>query len=428
MNIFEALESEVRTYCRSFPTIFKSASGSTVVDQDGKEYLDFFCGAGALNYGHNHPQMKRRLIDYLEHDGILHSLDMATEAKAEFLQRFESIILRPRGLDYKIQFVGPTGTNAVEAALKLVRKVTGRKTVLYFYNAYHGLSLGSLAVTANPSKRAAAGVPFHYTLPVPFDGDLGPDHDTLQYLEKLLGQLSGAERPAAVILETIQAEGGVRVARTKWLQCLAPILRKHEVLLIVDDIQVGCGRTGTFFSFETADLRPDVVCLSKSIGGFGLPMALVLIRSDLDIWKPGEHNGTFRGNNLAFVAGAEALSYWEDDQLSCAVDEKGRLVQRRLKAMVERYPQAAGEVRGRGLIQGIAFGTEELAKRVSRAAFQRGLLIETAGPCDEVLKLLPALVIDQAELERGLDLIEESLSEAIGCTMPQPSFLVASDS
>jgi diaminobutyrate-2-oxoglutarate transaminase len=413
MNIFDRLESQVRSYCRSFPVTFVSASGSRVVDQSGREYVDFFSGAGTLNYGHNNPRLKRRLLEYLERDGITHSLDMWTAAKAEFLERFQAVILGPRRLDFKVQFTGPTGTNAVEAALKLARKATGRQTVIYFYNAFHGMTLGSMSVLGNAAKRASAGIHLGGTLPMPFDGDLGPGQDTLAVLEAFLENGGGVGKPAAVIVETIQCEGGVRVASCEWLRQLARLLGSHEIPLIVDDIQTGCGRTGTFFSFEQVGIWPDMVCLSKSISGFGLPMSLLLIRPDLDVWKPGEHNGTFRGNNLAFVTGAEALGYWEDDRLGEEVQKKGSLMQQRLNEFMERYRPMICEVRGRGLVQGLVFRQPGVAPEISKAAFRRGLVIETSGPRDEVLKLLPPLVIEAADLERGFALIEDSLDEVL---------------
>lgn len=409
MTIFDALESEVRSYCRLFPAIFERAVGSRLYGESGQEYIDFFSGAGTLNYGHNNPLLKEVLLDYLRRDGITHSLDMATTAKREFLTRFARVILEPRNLQYKVQFTGPTGTNAVEAALKLARKVTGRSHVLYFYNAYHGLTLGALAVTGNASKRQGAGVPLLHTTPVPFEGDLGKS-DTIEHLRTLLeNPSSGVDRPAAVIVETVQAEGGVRAASFSWLQRLADLLREHAILLIVDDIQAGCGRTGTFFSFEPAGIVPDIVCLSKGISGFGLPMALVLLRPELDVWSPGEHNGTFRGNNLAFVTGAAALGYWQDDSFSSEVARKAGLVRGRLEIMALRHSEVCGAVRGRGLIQGLHLKPDGLATEVARTAFRKGLLIEPVGPHDEVLKLLPPLVIDDEELRQGLDILQEAL-------------------
>lgn len=406
MDTFEQLESEVRGYCRSWPTVFRTARGSRLTDVDGKEYIDFFAGAGVLNYGHNDTRMRDRLIDYLSRDGILHGLDMATEAKREFLEAFDQVILKPRGLDYKIQFPGPTGTNAVEAALKLARKVTGRDLVVGFTNAFHGMTLGSLAVTGNEAKRAGAGVPLHHSVSMPYDGFLGDDVDTIAYLQSYLdGSGTGVSLPAAVIVETVQAEGGVNVASDEWLRRLAVTCKEHDILLIIDDIQAGCGRTGPFFSFESAGVTPDIVCLSKSLSGFGLPMALTLIRRDLDVWNPGEHNGTFRGNNAAFVTATEALRFWTNDQLTREVARKAGLMKRRLEQIAARFPEAKASWRGRGMIQGLHCDVPGLASRVTRAAFERGLIIETAGPEDEVVKLLPPLVIDDDTLAEGLDII-----------------------
>jgi diaminobutyrate-2-oxoglutarate transaminase len=416
VDTFELLESEVRCYCRDFPTVFTKGVGSKLFDEDGREYLDFFTGAGTLNYGHNNPRLKQRLIEYLENDSITHSLDMATAVKREFLEHFNALILAPRRLRYKIQFCGPTGANAVEAALKLARKATGRQTVIFFMNAYHGLSLGSLAVTGNASKRASAGVPLSFTMPMPFDGDLGPRVNTLDYFEAFLQNPgSGVELPAAVIVETIQAEGGVKVASFDWLRRLEVLTRRHGIVLIVDDIQVGCGRTGTFFSFEDAGIRPDMVCLSKAISGFGLPMALLLIRPELDVWQPGDHTGTFRGHNLAFATACEALDhYWQEEVFAGSILKKSALATELLEEMTETHPEAQGWVRGRGLIQGLGFDVEGLAQEVARVAFERGLIIETSGARNEVLKLLPPLTIEEEELRDGLTRISESLEVALG--------------
>src|SRR5579871_736808 len=380
MKTIECRESEVRSYSRKFPVVFTKASGCYLTDENGKQYLDFFSGAGSLNYGHNNPQLKRSLIEYIRTDGVTQSLDMATGAKSQFLDRFDEVILKPRKLEYKVQFAGPTGTNAVEAALKLARKITGRHTVVHFMNSYHGLSLGSLSVTGSVSKRVSAGVPLHYSLPMFFDGDLGAEVDTLDYFEAFLENPdNGSGIPAAIILETIQAEGGVKVASREWLQRLERIANYHGIVLIVDDIQVGCGRTGDFFSFEDSGISPGLICLSKSIGGYGLPMSLVLIRPDLDIWEPGEHTGTFRGNNLAFVTATAALGFWKDERFQNSIAGNAEYAVSRLKQIALRYPDAKASVRGRGLIQGLVFQSEELAQKLAKKAFAAGLIIEACG-------------------------------------------------
>jgi diaminobutyrate-2-oxoglutarate transaminase len=412
---FTRLESAVRSYCRSFPTVFASSRGSELVDEAGARYLDFFAGAGALSYGHNEPRLKRALLDYLEADGITHSLDMHTSAKRAFLERFDELVLEPRDLGYRIMFPGPTGTNAVEAALKLARKVTGRTNVVCFTNGFHGMTLGSLAVTGNAGKREGAHVPLTDTVALPFDGYLGEGTDTLDLFEHMLRDpSSGLDLPAAVILETVQAEGGVNVASVPWLKRLQRVCREHDVLLVVDDIQVGCGRTGPFFSFERAGIEPDMVTLSKSLSGYGTPLSVVLIRPDLDQWKPGEHNGTFRGHNLAFVTAAAALEhYWADGAFERAIEEKAAYAKARFTSMIAKHEGLAVEHRGLGLIQGLAFEDASIAPAISRHAFERGVIIETAGARDEVLKLLPPLVIEEAQLARGLDVLEGCLDRVI---------------
>jgi diaminobutyrate-2-oxoglutarate transaminase len=406
--VFEDLESAVRSYCRSWPVVFDRALGSWLYDESGRPYLDFFTGASALNYGHNNPLLQRPLIEYLCSDRVIHSLDMFTVAKRDFLRALDEVILQPRRLHYRIQFPGPAGTNAVEAAMKLARKVTGRTNIICFTNAFHGTSLGSLAASANPLMRAAAGVPLEHTTRLPFDAqalDQAPDFR----LADLVLEDAGADRPAAVIVETVQGEGGVNVATPEWLRGLAERCRRQEVPLIVDDVQMGCGRTGPFFSFEASGIEPDIVCLSKSISGYGMPLALTLIRPELDIWEPGEHNGTFRGFNPAFVTGAAALrAYWQDDALELSTMAKGRRVAATLAALAEVVP-AEVQARGRGMVHGLAFARPELAHEVSAAAFDRGLLVETAGPQDEVVKLLPPLTVTDSELDQGMALLADAM-------------------
>jgi len=417
LKIFDRMESEVRGYVRSFPVVFKQARGSVLIDEAGKEYIDFFSGAGTLNYGHNNPVFKEKLIEYLDTDGLVHGLDMATCAKRYFLETVERVLLKPRQWQYVLQFTGPTGTNAVEAALKLARQVKGRHNVISFTHGFHGVSSGSLAATANAKFRGAAGVSLGNTTFMPYDGYMGPDFNTIDYLERMLADSSsGLDHPAAVIVETVQGEGGVNVASHRWLRDLERVCRQFDMLLIVDDIQVGCGRTGSFFSFDSVGIRPDIITLSKSLSGFGLPMSLVLMRSELDIWKPGAHNGTFRGNNLAFVTAAQALdSYWTTPTFGESVRRKEALVRDWLENLVHSHPGEGLSVRGRGLIQGLVMtGGEDMASRVARKAFEHGLVIETSGASDEVLKVLPALTINEDQLRRGLEIIERSVGEVLG--------------
>ena len=413
-EIFDQVESNVRSYCRQFPATFSSAQGAYMIGTDGRKYLDLLSGAGSLNYGHNNPLILKPVIEYLNSGGIVQSLDLHTVAKAEFLQSFTEIILAPRRLDYKVQFTGPTGTNAVEAALKLARKVTGRVNVAAFTNGYHGMSLGSLAATSNPSKRAGAGTPLPHTTFLPYEGYFGPDIDVAPYIEAMLGRPgSGVDLPAAVLLELVQGEGGLSAASARWTRRLADHCRKIGALLIVDDIQAGCGRTGCFFSFEDFGVTPDMVILSKSLSGFGTPLSVVLIRPDLDIWMPGEHNGTFRGNNLAFVGATAAIrSYWNTPDLAASIDGHSKILRRELTEIANSAPPGTTAVVGRGLMTGLSFVNPDLARRVSTRLFDDGIIAETCGVHDQVLKLLPALTISTPDLMLALDTLRPAVIES----------------
>ncbi|WP_018923356.1 diaminobutyrate--2-oxoglutarate transaminase [Salsuginibacillus kocurii] len=414
MSIFETRESEVRSYCRGFPTVFDKAKGHKLWDMDNKEYVDFFSGAGALNYGHNDSKMQEKLVEYITQDGITHSLDMASKAKGEFLETFQDVILEPRDMDYKIMFPGPTGTNTVESALKLARKATGRQNVISFTNGFHGMTIGALSVTGNAFKRKGAGIPLNHTVTMPYDKYFGDTGQQLEYVEQFLDDNgSGVDLPAAVILETVQGEGGLNAASNEWLQGIEKICRERDILLIIDDVQAGVGRTGTFFSFEPAGIQPDIICLSKSIGGYGLPLALTLIAPKYDIFAPGEHNGTFRGNNPAFVTATAALEHWKDNTLEKSVQEKSTKITNFLQEMIEKYPELKGSLRGRGFMQGIFCDVEGLAENVAENAFKHGLIMETAGAEDEVFKLFPPITIDDAGLQDGLDRLHEAIKDTV---------------
>ena len=412
LETIDHLESNVRGYVRLFPTVFDTAVGSELWDVDGKRYVDFFCGAGSLNYGHNNPIANEALVRYIQRNGIQHGLDTGTRAKVNFLRAFQSIILEPRSLNYRIQFTGPTGTNAVEAAIKLARKHKQRSHVIAFTHAYHGHSLGSLALTANQYYHQDVYGSRNNVTHVPFDGYFGTT-DTAEMLDQMLSDpSSGLPIPAAIILETVQGEGGVHVASHPWLQKIQSICHKHDILLIVDDIQVGNGRTGRFFSFEEAGITPDIVCLSKSIAG-GLPMSIVLIRPEIDSWQPGEHTGTFRGHNLAFVTAQALLSYWNDDQLTQTVQTNEAFIASTLKQMAEQLKELGFVHRGRGMIHGLDVRCGKLAKNVIRRAFAKGLVLESCGAYDEVLKLMPALTCPQPILEEGLDILIDCIRLAV---------------
>lgn len=409
MGIFKDVESNVRSYCRGIPAIFTSAKGSEMTDENGTVYLDFLAGAGTLNYGHNNPILKKALLDYIEQDGVTHGLDFHTEAKAAFLHAFNDIVLQPRGMDHAVMFPGPTGTNAVEAALKIARKVTGRHTIVSFTNGFHGMSLGALAATGNQHHRGGAGVPLQGVFRIPYEGYM-EGLDSLTYFETLLNDpSSGMDHPAAVIVEIVQGEGGLNAATDQWLVRLESICRKHGILLIADDIQAGCGRTGTFFSFEPSGIEPDIITLSKSLSGYGLPFALTLIRRELDQFEPGEHNGTFRGNNLAFVTAKVALeTYWADMDFAHEVQAKAKHLRARLTEMAEDTPLF---LKGRGLMSGLSCPSGDIASAITKECFAQGMIIETSGPNDEVVKCLAPLTTSMEQLNKGLDILAAAIAK-----------------
>jgi diaminobutyrate-2-oxoglutarate transaminase len=417
-DTFARCESKVQSYARSFPALLSRASGTELWDVQGRRYLDFLAGAGSLNFGHNNPVLKRALIEYIESDAITHSLDLHTVAKEKFLEALNEIVLAPRGLDHVVQFTGPTGANAVEAALKLARKVTGRTNVIFFTNGFHGVSLGALAVTGNEYFRRAAGVPLNNGTSMPYDGYMGEDVDTIAYLQRVLAdRSSGIDEPAAVIVEVVQGEGGVNSARYEWLRRLQKLCNDRGIVFIVDEIQTGCGRTGTFFAFEPAGITPDIVTLSKSLSGYGLPFSAVLIKRSLDQWKPAEHNGTFRGNNHAFVTATAMLKhYWRTPQFSEEVAGKAKHLGQRLHAMVERFSPHLVKVKGRGMMQGILCADPNRAAAITATAFKNGLIIERAGPEDEVIKCMMPLTTSYGILDEGLDILEAAIAKEFAPT------------
>lgn len=416
---FETAESNVRFYCRGMPATFSRGLNARVWNEDGEEYIDFLSACGSLNYGHNHPLMKRRVVEYLMADGVVNTLDLHTAAKREFMRAFREGILAPRGLAYRMQFTGPTGAHAVEAALRLARKTTSRRTIVAFTNAFHGMSLGALAAGARRHHGVGAGLELNGVVRLPYEGYAGADTSDLDRYEAMVCDPSGgAEPPAAFIVETVQGEGGLTCASAEWLRHLAGVAKRLGALLIIDDVQAGCGRTGEFFSFESTGIQPDLVCLAKSVSGMGLPMAILLIKPEWDLWEPGEHNGTFRGNNLAFVAGTVAARLWNDPAFLATARRSADIV----GGWIERTARDTGATpRGRGLFSGIAFGDGPTAKCVAANAFRSKLLIETSGPHGEVLKIMPPLTIETDVLTEGLKRLSEAIEVSLSCGRLRPA-------
>lgn len=403
-GIFTRRESEARSYCRGIPTLFQSASGSIMRGADGRDYIDFLAGCSSLNYGHNDPDMKAALIDHIAGDGIAHGLDLHTTTKADFLRAFEAHILKPRGMDHRVMFTGPTGANAVEAAMKIARKSTGRTNVIAFTNGFHGVTMGALAATGNGYHRGGAGMETQGVTRVPYD-DYADGLDSAALLDQMLSDNSGGiDAPAAIMMETVQGEGGLNAASADFIRAVADIAKRHGALLILDDIQAGCGRTGKFFSFEKMGVMPDLVPMAKSVSGFGLPLAMVLVRPEHDVFGPAEHNGTFRGNTHAFVTARVAVEkFWADGAFETVLARRAKLIEDRLTELAALVPGAY--LKGRGLMRGVDVGTGDLAGAICKRAFEGGLIIETSGNEDQVVKVLAPLTTPDEVLTRGFDIL-----------------------
>ncbi|WP_271270778.1 diaminobutyrate--2-oxoglutarate transaminase [Aliamphritea hakodatensis] len=413
MYLYKEVESVVRGYCRSFPIELKEAKGSIVKDSGGVEYLDFLMGCGSLNYGHNDPDLKQQLLEYIGSDGVAMSLDFYSTAKTDFLFAFNQLILKPRNLQYKVQFTGPTGANAIEAAVKLAKKVTGRSDVITFTNGFHGCSLGALSLTGNKFNRGSQHNQLPSVLRLPYDNYNAADAAIfLDYVRTAVGDpSSGIDAPAAIVVECIQGEGGLNVASADWLKKIRHLADALGCLLIVDDIQAGCGRSGDFFSFEFADIRPDIVTLAKSISGFGLPMSLVLINPVYDSWSPAEHNGTFRGNNHAFVTATAALKkYWSDASVLQRFRTNALYLENKVQTLCDTYTLG---FKGKGMMLGIDLYNSEDAHQVQKYCFENKLIVERCGPFDEVLKFLPALNVSREEIDQAINTVQRSVEHML---------------
>lgn len=420
-------ESNARSYPRRFPLALKTAKGCTVTDVEGRSYLDCLAGAGTLALGHNHPEVIATLTDVLSSGLPLHTLDLTTPVKDGFVSELFDTLPEELRREAKIQFCSPSGSDAVEAAIKLAKTATGRSNVVAFSGAYHGMSQGSLSLMGSLGPKASVGqlvpgthfFPYPYSYRCPF-GRGGEETAQLagEYFERALKDPEGGiNRPAAVILEAVQGEGGVIPAPVEWLRKVRAVTAELGIPLILDEVQSGVGRTGRFYAFESAGIVPDIVVLSKAIGG-GLPLAVVVYRSELDVWKPGAHAGTFRGNQLAMAAGQKTLDIIVRDGLVARAAEAGLRLRDHLEA-IARQSAYIGEVRGAGLMLGVETidptgyrdssgrlpASTEAAAAVQAEAFRQGLILETGGRFGSVLRLLPPLIISNAEIDRVADIL-----------------------
>jgi diaminobutyrate-2-oxoglutarate transaminase len=421
----EIEESNARSYPRWLPIAVRRASGSHLEDVDGNVYIDFLAGAGTLSLGHNHPELLAAAHRQLEE--FVHGLDLPTPVKAEFTRRQLDMLPASLRGRMKLHFCGPTGTNAVEAAIKLAKAHTGRADVIAFQGAFHGSTAGAQAVSGGVDVKESVsnlmpGVhffPYSYCLQCPLG--LRPDScatNCATYLERALDDShSGIPKPAAIILELVQGEGGTIPATLEFARRVRDISRRHDILLIVDEVQTGCGRTGTWFAFERYGIEPDIIAASKGLSGIGMPVAVMLYDRRLDTWQPGTHIGTFRGNQLAFATGIAALDVIGRDGVLDNVRVQGQLLRELLSALAAESPWIA-EARGVGLMWGLelrgprtGLAAGEMARAVQAAALRNGLILEVGGRDDCVLRLLPPLNVDSATVARAVEALEAALTE-----------------
>lgn len=426
-------ESNARSYPRRIPLALRRGSGIYVEDTEGRVFIDCLSCAGALALGHNHPVVTEALQRALRDELPLQTLDLTTPVKDAFVEELFMLLPPEFARRAKIQFCGPTGTDGVEAALKLVKTATQRSTILAFHGAYHGMSQGSLALMGNlePKRRVSLSggnvqfLPFPYAYRCPFGlGKEAGEATGLEYIRTVLRDPeSGVLPPAAVIVEPVQGEGGVIPAPDSWLRGLRALTTKHDVPLILDEVQTGLGRTGAYFAFQHAAVTPDVLVLSKAIGG-GLPLSVIVYDDALDGWRPGAHAGTFRGNQLALVAGLATLRLIRTERLDLHAAAMGKRLLARLLELQKQYP-CVGDVRGRGLMLGVEMvdangardtdgslaGRPEIAAAVQHACLRRGLILEIGGRYGCTLRLLPPLTINEDEVDMVAAMITDAVAE-----------------
>lgn len=427
-------ESAARTYARALPVVPVRARGMTVEGADGRRYLDCLSGAGTLALGHNHPVVLEAIRGVLDSGAPLHVLDLATPVKDDFTTALFDTLPRELAEHGRIQFCGPAGTDAVEAAIKLARIATGHDGLLAFSGAYHGMTSAALAATGDTAVRAAVRgpdtqvtrlpYPYDYRCPFGVGGDRGAELAARWTAHLLDDPKGGVQAPAAMLLEAVQGEGGVVPAPDGWLRRMRQITAERGIPLIVDEVQTGVGRTGTFWAVERSGIVPDVMVLSKAIGG-SLPLAVIVYREEMDGWLPGAHAGTFRGNQLAMAAGTATLRFVRRNALHARADSLGTRMLRSLRELAAHHP-CIGDVRGRGLMIGVELvdtaaepddhgalpAAPHLAAAVQQEALRRGLIVELGGRHGSVIRLLPPLTITDEQAEAVLDRLAGALEAA----------------
>ncbi len=428
-------ESNARSYSRRIPLVLKRAMGIYVEDIQGNTFIDCLAGAGSLILGHNHPVIQTAMLNLISNDFPMHTLDLATPTRDEFISDLFDILPKDFAAHAKIQFCGPTGADGVEAALKLVRTATGRNTVLSFHGAYHGMSLGALALGGNhapkmPFDGLLNGVqflpfPYEYRCPFALGGESGIQANLSLIESVLTDSESGVLPPAGVIVEVVQGEGGVIPTPPSWLKGLRELTRQAGVPLIVDEVQTGLGRTGELFAIEHSGIIPDVLVLSKAIGG-GFPLSVMLYSEELDIWKPGAHAGTFRGNQMAMAAGSAAVHFVLKTQLHHKARQMGARLMKHLRELQTEH-LALGDVRGLGLMIGVEVvdprkrrdrlghppGSPCLTAKIQFECLRRGLIIEIGGRNATVIRFLPPLIVGESDIDRIAEIFGSAVKAAV---------------
>ncbi|WP_231184179.1 diaminobutyrate--2-oxoglutarate transaminase [Haladaptatus sp. DYF46] len=428
-------ESNARTYPRHLPLAIERAEGVRVEDVDGTEYYDCLAGAGTLALGHNHPVVVQAIEEVLDASGPLHTLDIATPTKDAFVDELFGSLPDEFADSARVQFCSPAGTDAIEAALKLVKTATGNRSTLAFQGGYHGMTHGALGLMGDtdPKDAVPGTMPDVHHLPYPYDyrcpfGIGGEDgHRTSsRYVERLLDDPeSGITDPAGMVLELVQGEGGAIPAPDEWTREVRRITRERDIPLVVDEIQTGLGRTGETYAFEHADIVPDVVTLSKAVGG-GLPLAVVVYDESLDVWEPGAHAGTFRGDQLAMTAGRATIEYVLENDLPARAERMGKRLRNHLEETAETF-DSVGDVRGRGLMLGaeIVDPTAEpdelgsypvepdLASAIRGECFDRGLIVELGGRHGGTVRFLPPLVVTKDDVDAIAERFHDAVAAAV---------------
>lgn len=429
----DSTESNARSYPRKFPFALAKAKGSWVQDVEGNQYLDFLCGAGTLALGHNYPEINQAMIDLLAGDFPLHTLDLTTAVKDEFVHTLLSLLPSPLRENAKIQFCSPSGTDATDAALKLCKTATGRSSIIAFQGGYHGMGHGALACTGNLSAKSKINglmpevqfmpLPYSYRCPFGLGGEKGLDAACAFFERTLKDPESGVKKPAAVIIEPVLGEGGVIPVPFKFMQTIRRVTEELDIPMIVDEIQCGIGRTGKFYAFEYSGIVPDVILSSKAVGG-SQPLAVVIYNKKLDVWTPGAHAGTFRGNQLAMKAGTILIKKVSEPDFLSDVKRKGQIIIDRLTALKNRV-SIIGDVRGLGLMIGVEFidpnggkdimgkflPSGEIASKVQKLCFENHFIMEKGGRNGSVMRCLCALNVTNEEISKAMEIFEKCVIE-----------------